>query len=184
VTDRPDVPPWSVKLRHPLLTTPYFSVLLQHVNVTDGTSREYYTIDFPGPAVAVVPCRDDEILLVRQYRFIVGQYVWAIPSGGVADGETPIEAASRELIEETGYTAGSIEPLLWCYASYGCGNQRFETFLARELADTGATFDSNEVIETRWFSRAEMFELLKQNAIVDSLSLSPLLFLMLDCVKL
>src|SRR5262249_3960612 len=147
------------------------------------TSREYYTIEFPGPAVAVVPCAGDDILLVRQYRFIVDEYVWAIPSGGVATGETAIEAASRELVEETGYAPGSIQPLLWCYASYGCGNQRFETFVARDLRATGGTFDSNEVIETRWFSRAEIMQLINQNGIVDSLSLSPLLFLMFNSVE-
>ena len=176
--DCPDKPPWSASIRHTLLETPYFSVLLQDVNVTDGTRREYYTIDFPGPAVAVVPRRDDEILLVRQYRFIVDEYVWAIPSGGVAPQETPAEAALRELIEETGYTAERIEPLLWCYASYGCSNQRFETFVAEGLTAAGTQFDRNEVIETRWFSRGEIFDLVRRNGVVDSLSLSPLLFLL------
>ena len=56
-------------------------------------------------------------------------------------------------------------------------------FLARDLRATGSTFDSNEVIEARWFSRVEILELLKRNGIVDSLSLSPLLFLMLDRVE-
>jgi ADP-ribose pyrophosphatase len=173
-------PPWTAKVRRPLLETPYFSVLLQDVRVTDGTLREYYTIDFPGPAVAIVPCRGDEILLLRQYRFIVDEYVWALPSGGVGAGETPLQAAQRELIEETGYSAATIEPLLWCYASYGCSNQRFETFLARDLVRSPTAFDANEVMETRWFSLAEIHELIRNNGVVDNLSLSPLLYVLLE----
>jgi ADP-ribose pyrophosphatase len=176
----PTSPPWTAKLRHPLLETPYFSVLLQDVTVNDGSSREYFTIDFPNAAVAVVPCRGDEILLLRQYRFIVDEYVWALPSGGIAPGETAAQAAHRELLEESGYNANEIEPLLWCYASYGCSNQRFETFIARDLQRTSSAFDGNEVLETRWFSRRELRDLIAQNGIVDNLSLSPLLFLLLE----
>jgi ADP-ribose pyrophosphatase len=179
VNNRSSKPPWSATVRQPLLETPYFSVLLQDVSVTDGSAREYFTIDFPTPAVAVVPCRGDEILLVRQYRFIVDEYVWAIPSGSVSVNESLDQAASRELLEETGYAADSIEPLLWCYASYGCSNQRFETFVARGLRMTGS-FDANEVMETRWFTREELRDLIRRNGVVDNLSLSPLLFVLLE----
>jgi len=175
-----DSAPWSSTLRRSLLETPYFSVLLHDVRVTDGSHREYYTIDFPGPAVAVVPCRDDEILLVRQYRFIVDEYVWAIPSGGTVRGESLRDAARRELLEETGYHSDSIEPLLWYYASYGCSNQRFETFIARDLSLTDNAFDPNEVIDTRWFSRGEISELIRDNGVVDGLSLAPLAFVLLE----
>ena len=168
-------------MRGPLLETPYFSVLLQDVNVTDGSPRTYFTIDFPRSAVAVVPCRGEEILLVRQYRFIVDEYVWAIPSGSADAGESLGAAASRELYEETGYVADTVEPLLWCYASYGCSNQRFETFVAHGLRLTGS-FDSNEVMKARWFTRQEVRELVSQNGVVDNLSLSPLLFVLLENV--
>jgi ADP-ribose pyrophosphatase len=179
--DERPTPPWSATVRASLLETPYFNVLLQDVRVTDGSARTYVTIDFPRPAVAIVPCRGDEILLVRQYRFIVDEYVWAIPSGSADAGESLGTAASRELFEETGYVADTVEPLLWCYASYGCSNQRFETFVARGLRLTGS-FDPNEVMDTRWFTRQEVRELIGKNGVVDSLSLSPLLFVLLENV--
>lgn len=180
MSEPPESAPWSAKLRQKLLETPYFSVLLHDVRVTDGSARDYYTIDFPGSAVAVVPCRGEQILLVQQYRFIVDEYVWAIPSGGTAPGESSIEAAQRELLEETGYHSEHIEPLLWYYASYGCSNQRFETFMARELRKTDNAFDRNEVLDVRWFSRAEIFQLIRENGIVDGLSLAPLAFVLLE----
>jgi 8-oxo-dGTP pyrophosphatase MutT (NUDIX family) len=171
--------PWSARIVDTLLHNPYFSVLLQHVVVPDGTERVYYTVNFPSPAVGVIARRGDDVLLVRQYRFIVDEYVWAIPSGGVSEGESVTAAAARELEEETGYRAGRIEPLMFCYASYGCSNQRYEIFIADDLVDTGIAVDANEVIETRWFSKEELVELILKNGVVDNLSLSPLLLMLL-----
>ena len=106
--------PWSARIIDTLHRNPYFSLLLQHVIVPDGTERVYYTVDFPAPAVGVIARRGDDVLLVRQYRFIVDEFVWAIPSGGVSEGESVTAAAARELEEETGYRAGRIEPLMFC----------------------------------------------------------------------
>ena len=58
------------------------------------------------------------------------EFVWAIPSGGVGEGETEAEAALRELEEETGYRAREAREILSYYPSYGCGNQRFVLFVA------------------------------------------------------
>src|ERR1700758_2233935 len=112
-----DERPWNATVIDVLEQNPYFSVLLQDVTVNDGSKRTYYTIDFPRPAVGIVARRGNDVLLVRQYRFIVDEYVWAIPSGNVAEDETLREAAIRELTEETGYGCGSLEPLMYFYAS-------------------------------------------------------------------
>jgi len=171
--------PWPARVVETLLDNPYFSVLLQHVIVPDGTQRVYYTVNFPAPAVGVVARRGTDVLLVRQYRFIVDEFVWAIPSGGVSAGESVTAAAARELEEETGYRAGRIEPLMFCYASYGSSNQRYEIFVADDVVDAGTAIDGNEVLEARWFSREELLELVLKNGVVDNLSLSPLLLLLL-----
>lgn len=171
--------PWSSRIVDTLLRNPYFSVLLQHVIVPDGSERVYYTVNFQAPAVGIVARRGTDVLLVRQYRFIVDEFVWAIPSGGVAEGEPVAAAAVRELQEETGYRAGRMEPLMYCYASYGCSNQRYEIFVADDVVETGTAVDGNEVLETRWFTREELIELIEANGVVDNLSLSPLLLVLL-----
>jgi|SRR4051794_8641438 ADP-ribose pyrophosphatase len=84
---------WRVRLAERVLENPWFSVLQQRVAVPDGTERTYWTLDFPSPAVAVMVGRGDDFLLMRQYRFIVGEHVWAIPSGGVEAGESLTDAA-------------------------------------------------------------------------------------------
>lgn len=158
---------------------PYFSVLQSDVVVPDGTHRDYYTIAFPRSAVGVIARRENEILLIRQFRFIVDEFVWAIPSGGVADGESCSHAVLRELEEETGYTACCVKPFMHCYASYGCSNQRFEIFLADGVTPLGSDFDRSEVLDVRWFKRNELLDVIDANGIVDNLSLSPLLLLLL-----
>lgn len=171
--------PWRVLSSSVAHETPFFSVLREDVMVSDGTRRDYYTISFPRPAVGIIAHRGTDILLIRQYRFIVDQFVWAIPSGGLAPGECSLDAARRELEEETGYRAARMAPFMTSFASYGCSNQRFEIFAADGLRAASA-YDSTEVLEVRWFKREEVLELVRQNAIVDNLSLSPILLFLLQ----
>ncbi len=172
--------PWSSKFEKTLHRNPYFGVLRQRVRLPDGTLAKYFTLDFPGPAVGIVAVHKGRVLLLRQYRFIVGEYVWAIPSGGVHPNETAIAAAARELEEESGYRATRLRPLQSFYASYGCSNQVFQIFLAEGLARSGNAFDRNEVMKVRWFSRRELLALIARNGVVDGLSLAPLLLVLLQ----
>ena len=66
-----------------------------------------------------------------------------------------------------------------CYASYGCSDQRFDIFLANEVVAGEKDFDRTEVLDVRWFRREEVLELINQNGVVDNLSLSPLLLVLL-----
>jgi 8-oxo-dGTP pyrophosphatase MutT (NUDIX family) len=143
----------------------------------DRRETTYYTLDFPRAAVGVVARRGNGILLIRQYRFIVDHFVWAIPSGGVDKDEDAAAAARRELAEETGHVAGTVRRLHSYFPSYGCGNQEFHLFEALDVEPGPAAFDRNEVLEVRWFETAEVRRMLLAEEIVDGLSLAPLLFL-------
>jgi ADP-ribose pyrophosphatase len=133
-----------------------------------------------GGSHGVVVRRRDEFLLIRQYRFIVGEHVWAIPSGGVEPGEDPALAAAREMEEETGYRAHApLRHLFGYYPSYGCGNQRFELFLADDPVQVREAPDPQEVMSTRWFAKHEVAAMIARNEIVDGLSLTPLLAVLL-----
>ncbi len=171
---------WRAEVVGTLTENPWFAVREQAVTRPDGETLTYYTIDFPAPSVGIVVRRGDAFLLIRQYRFIVGQWVWAIPSGGIGPGETAEQAAHREMVEETGYRTERLVPIVDYFPSYGCGNQQFKLFLADDPQDTGGDFDRTEVHDVRWFSRAELIEMIQQNGIVDGLSLTPLLMVLLD----
>lgn len=171
---------WKVELLETLTRNPWFGVLLQNVRRPDGSTSRHYTIDFPRCAVGVVVRRGDEFLFVRQYRFIVDAYVWALPSGGAEAGESPAEAAAREMEEETGYRPSRpLAPVVGYYPSYGCGNQRFELFQADDPVRVRETLDPAEVMFTRWFTRTDVLGMIQRHEIVDGLSLTPLLLVLL-----
>jgi 8-oxo-dGTP pyrophosphatase MutT (NUDIX family) len=171
---------WKVELLDTLTRNPWFGVLLQKVTRPDGATAPYYTIDFPNCAVGVVVRRGDEFLLIHQYRFIVDEHVWAIPSGGAEKDESAADAAAREMEEETGYRPSRpLEHLVGYYPSYGCGNQRFELFLAEDPLRVRVTPDTEEVISTRWYKKEELLAMIQRNEIVDGLSLTPLLLVLL-----
>ncbi len=168
---------WDVLDREELLSNPYFAVFRSRVRMPDRGITTYFTIDYRKGAVGVVPRRPGEILLIRQYRFIVDRHVWALPSGGAEPDEGLAEAAERELEEETGHQALSMRPLQQYFPSYGSGNQEFHLFEADVAPLASTDFDRNEVLGIRWFAHAELRDMLLAGEIVDGLSLTPLLLL-------
>ena len=173
----PEEKRWQVTDRKVVTRNPWFQVVESSVRMPDDRTTTYHILDFLGAAVGVVAHRDGQILLIRQYRFIIDEFVWAIPSGGIKAGEDPRVAAERELVEETGYQAGRITRIHSYYPSYGCGNQQFHLFLAEEISRAPDVFDRNEVLEVRWFPIAEVKEMILDEHLVDGLSITPLLYL-------
>jgi 8-oxo-dGTP pyrophosphatase MutT (NUDIX family) len=172
-------PPVVVRREGTLCETPWFAVARHALEHADGARTVACTLEFAAPAVGMVARRGGEVLLIRQYRFTVDEWVWAIPSGGVDPGETPRQAAMRELEEETGYRADDARLVLDYYPSYGSGNQRILIFETDAVEHTGRSFDAHEVHEVRWFPRDVVLRMALENRIVDGLSLTPLLLLFL-----
>jgi NUDIX domain len=86
----------------------------------------------------------------------------------------------REMEEETGYRPRKpLRHLFGYYPSYGCGNQRFELFLADDPVQVKETPDPQEVMSTRWFSKGELVGMIARREIIDGLSLTPLLAVLL-----
>lgn len=172
--------PWTVLDRRTIHENPWFQVLGRTVRLPDDSQIDFQSIEFHRPAVGVVVRRGDEFLLIRQYRLTVDREVWAIPSGGIDEGESSEQAALRELREESGLVAESARPLVAYHPSYGATNQTFEIFLVEDPKPAGEDFDRNEVMETRWFPRAEVLRMLLANEILDGLSATPLAMLFLE----
>ncbi|MDJ1654375.1 NUDIX hydrolase [Raoultella sp. Ech2A] len=158
--------------------TPWFSMRKVAIDVTADQRRDFYSIHYPRPAVGIVAMQQGKVLLIRHYRYLIDQVVWAIPSGGIDEGEEPREAALRELREETGWQAKNAEEIIRYNPSYGSSDQLFITWLARDLEYVGMDADQDEVMETGWFTFEEIRELIARGEMPDGLSLVPLLHLM------
>jgi len=108
------------------------------------------------------------ILLVRQYRLPARRYLWELPAGRVDEGETTLQAARRELMEETGYRARSWKKLAEFYPSPGFLAEKMTIFLATELTEGTQSPMEDERIETRWFSARELDQLIGSGKMIDA----------------
>ena len=121
-----------------------------------------------GSAVMMAADEKRRILLVRQYRLPAEKQLWELPAGRLDPGEKPLQAAKRELVEETGYRAKKWTRLASFYVSPGYVQERMTIFLARDLTEGQATPMDDERIETRWFTRREMAAMIATGRIEDA----------------
>ncbi len=108
--------------------------------------REY--VEHPG-AVTIVPLLDSgELLMERQYRYPLGRELYELPAGKIDPGEATLDAAKRELLEETGYVAGEWRYLTTIHPLCAYSSERIEMWLARGLRYQGRRLDEGEFLET------------------------------------
>ena len=145
-----------------------FRVALQDGHGADR--GEVYTLRFGDWCNVVAITPDDHVVFAWQYRFGTDAFSLEIPGGMIDPGETPEHAALRELKEETGYEADSLEPLLVVEANPAMQNNRCHSFIARGARLTGATkFDPQEEIETVLVPASRLGELLESGQVTHAL---------------
>jgi ADP-ribose pyrophosphatase len=144
-----------------------FSVTEEHA--TDGKGYEIHRsiVRHAGSAVMMAVDAKKRILLVRQYRLPAQQEMWELPAGRLDPGEKPLQAAKRELIEETGWRARNWKKLVSFYPSPGYVGEKMTIFLATDLTEGEAQPMEDERIECRWFSSAEIDRMLRSEKIID-----------------
>jgi ADP-ribose pyrophosphatase len=118
-------------------------------------------------AVAVLIMRRREVLGVMQHRPAINQTTWELPAGLMDDGETPLEAAQRELAEEVQLT-GDLELITQFYTSPGFTNEKLYVFEAKNLSSAYAEPDSDENIQLSWRDVDEVWEDIKQGKVAAS----------------
>jgi ADP-ribose pyrophosphatase len=151
-----------------LIRTSIFWVTRDRALDPDGFEIERAIVQHGGSAVVMPVDERKRILLVRQYRLPAKQYLWELPAGRVDPGETPLQAARRELAEETGYRAAKLEKLTMFYPSPGFLAEKMTIYLATGLKAGKMTPMEDERITMEWFTAKDLDQLIKAGKILDA----------------
>lgn len=158
-----------------LLATRRFDVVRMKYHTADGVEHSQETIQHPG-AVTILPMLpDDRICLIRNFRVAVGQSLIELPAGTREPGETPLETAHRELEEETGFRAQTMQPLGELLMSPGILHERMYLFVASELTIQTQRLALGEMIESQIVSFEEALRMIDYGDITDAKTVAGIL---------
>lgn len=146
------------------------------VKVPNGNVVKWDYIDHKG-AAAVVPVTDDgKILMVKQYRNALNRETLEIPAGGLNGADEPtLDAAARELREETGYVSNDLELLITIRTTVAFCNEKIDIYVARNLIKSEQDLDEDEFIDVYPMEIAELEEMIYSGKMEDSKTISAIL---------
>ena len=154
-----------------------FSTMYEASARTKSGKRYLYTVSIGKPVVVILPLLDDgRIILERQYRHAIRSWIYEIPAGHVERGEGFIEAARRELLEETGYMASRLKFLLKSYQSPSAVRLPQRMFLATGLKKGRTRLEDSERISLRKVSLEAAVSMIEKNKIMDMKTITTILF--------
>jgi ADP-ribose pyrophosphatase len=160
----------------PLLCARSFQIVRRTAVSPGGQEHSRTIVRHPGAAVILPLLGDGRIVLIRNFRVTAGRPLVELPAGTLDPGEAPIQAAHRELAEETGYRAGSMEPLVKFYSSPGVFDEVMHLFVAADLAEGPADLQHGEEIRTLAAPWHEALAMLRDGRIEDGKTIVALLY--------
>lgn len=166
---------WTVHGERSLYESEWVGLALVDVEVPGGERFEHHVVRVPREASAtVVHDAERGLLLLWRHRFITDSWGWEVPAGGIDDGERPVDAAAREVLEETGWRPGALRHLTSYHPSNGLSDQRFHVFSAAGATYVGEPSDPSESERVAWVPVPEVRTLLRAGEVADGLSLTSL----------
>ncbi len=142
-------------------------------NLKEATREK---VSHPG-AVAIVPVtKENQIILVKQYRYPIDKVLIEIPAGKLDSGEPAIKCAERELYEEVGVVGGKIKHLTTVYTSPGFSDELMEIFIAKDFVEKKNNPDCDEFLHIVKYPINECINMIKKGIITDAKSVIGILF--------
>jgi 8-oxo-dGTP pyrophosphatase MutT (NUDIX family) len=163
---------WTTKTKKVVYENPWIAVSHREVINPSGGDGIYGVVHFKNLAIGIVPL--DEQLntwLVGQFRYTLNEYSWEIPEGGCPIGDAPLDAAKRELIEETGIRAQEWTKIMDLTTSNSVTDERGMAFLARNLSFGEAAPEDTESLRVKKMPFQEAYEMVLDGRITDALSM-------------
>lgn len=152
-------------------------IKLNHYNVINPNGGEgvYGKVHFKNIAIGVIPIdENNNTWLVGQYRFPLNKYSWEIPEGGCPLNENPLNAAKRELLEETGFVAEDWKQILTLHLSNSVTDEFSIIYIARNLKQFKAQPEETELLQIKKIKIEETFTMIENNEITDAVSVAAL----------
>jgi len=172
---RPEDDRWVVHSERPVYETEWVTVGLADISQPSGDRFEHHTVTLPPAAMTVVlDDAGDHVLMAWRHRFVPDVWNWELPGGLLDPNETPAETAAREVVEETGYRARSLEHLVTFEPMIGMVRNAHHVYLARGAERVAEATEVNEGT-FEWVALADVPELIAKGRIVNSGSLVGLL---------
>ena len=169
--------PWTTLSSKTIYDNPWIEVIENEVINPSGGEGIYGVVSFKNIAVGIIPLdKNNNTWLVGQYRYTLNEYSWEIPEGGCLKGkETPLEAAKRELKEETGLEASKWTKILKMHTSNSVTDEVAYTFIAQELTFGKALPEETEELEVLKIPIEQAVNMCLNNEITDAFSVGSLL---------
>ncbi|MFI1032222.1 NUDIX hydrolase [Streptomyces sp. NPDC020951] len=171
---------WKAHGERQIYTNKWVNLCLVDVQQPDGRRWEYHVVRLRHLAVAAVVNDRQEVLMMWRHRFITDSWAWELPMGLVEEGESPEEAAAREVLEETGWRPGPIKPLIYAEPANGITDSQHHVFRADGATYDGPPTEKNDSDRIEWIPLSEVRGMIDRREIVSSGSLVGLLYLLMD----
>jgi ADP-ribose diphosphatase len=152
-----------------------FLMVRENVTLDNGVSTDLDYIEHPGAAAIVPLVAPGEVLLIKQYRHALKQYIWEVPAGTLDPGEPVMDCARRELVEETGHAAAVWRKLGEITPVPGYSDERVHLFLASELSVARQALDADEVLAVHRMPLDQALSMIVRGDIQDAKSVCALL---------
>ena len=151
-----------------------FRLSRENVTLKNGVTVDFDIIRHPGASAIVPVSQGNKLILIKQYRHATGKFIWEIPAGTLEPDESPLECATRELAEETGYQADKWEKLGLITPLPGYSDETIHLFLAQDLVPARQNLDKDEMLDVHEVGLTEAVEMVHKGAILDSKTIAGL----------
>lgn len=152
-----------------------FDFTRERVTLTNGVTMNMEVIRHPGAAAIVPLTTNGEVIMLEQYRHAVGGSLWEIPAGTMDAGDaSPLACARRELVEETGFSAATWDPIGDLTPVPGYSDERIHLFLARDLSPAAQNLDADEIVTVHTLPLAEVRRMVFDGRITDAKTIAGL----------
>lgn len=173
---QPEENPWQITSEKNIYDNNWINVTEYQVINPSGNPGIYGKVHFKNRAIGVIPIdADGNTYLVGQFRFVLDEYSWELPEGGGLFSEEPLEAAKRELLEETGLKAENWTEILRMHLSNSVSDELSYIYLATGLTQFEAEPEDTEQLQVRKLPFEEVYQMVTGGRITDSITVAAVL---------